>query len=546
MLGGYIMKNLIKHSHLKTSQLIKTLFLLMILIVVLSGCFSVENIVNDVTDSVNEGLDKIDNISSIIDSYNGSLAGDDIYVDKNVSHLASENRIWIEFSRVINNNFTKKSALIDTDGKILWECQINPDSTGLIETSNFKDGLAYCLFKNDNKLQYMIFDSDGNVTYTRDKDDNFILLGHGDGLFLAAEHIIDFERNEWQIGAIDKNGNTVVPFKVYKKDPPPGPDPVEKPSGPIPDPNYNYWAYLEYYEQLDAYEAYSNYSFTPEAISFDTSSTPDNQNIKCEYMGDNIYKIGPESNFWYVLLNLDSQSIIYTYDRNYTSNPLHNFYDGGIVFLTNFENGTAKVLHKYQSPVSREEKNVVSTITEDGVITTIIDNYWTNNILSRSDVTFNDGLVCVNSTSQEFPSGYYDLEGNRLIDFPEYNDRIYVCYPFIDGYACINIEGSDGYAYFTVIDKDKNFLFDPVRNFAAYGCLDGKYILTIKKGCVAIFNTDGHALVSAECSCISSTDREILLDNNMLQVKDVFINLDTGIVIGQHADNTEMIITDRR
>ena len=32
----------------------------------------------------------------------------------------------------------------------------------------------------------------------------------------------------------------------------------------------------------------------------------------------------------------------------------------------------------------------------------------------------------------------------------------------------------------------------------------------------------------------------------MLQVKDVFINLDTGIVIGQHADNTEMIITDRR
>ena len=124
-----------------------------------------------------------------------------------------------------------RAALIDTQGKIIWKSEFTKENTVLRESSQFKNGLAYFVFNGNEKSAYTIIDSDGNVTFTRDFSEDFIILEQGDGLFLVAEHITNFDTDEWQLGAMDRNGTMVVPYKTYVTDTPPtAPAPVEQPS----------------------------------------------------------------------------------------------------------------------------------------------------------------------------------------------------------------------------------------------------------------------------------------------------------------------------
>lgn len=242
-------------------------------------------------------------------------------------HNFSEGRAWVVFSSKFGGY---KTALIDTEGNFLWKSEsIKKLYNSTVRSSEFKNGLAYfTLYGNTETIN--IIDSDGNITFTAPNSDDFKILGHDNGLFLVAKHVSNFDANEWQMGTIDKYGKTVVPFKaleIYED----LPEPVEPPSGDPPDPNYDYWGYLEYYRQLEEYEKYQF------ELEHRAPITVDFSDARCvvQDLGENIFCIS-SSQKYYILLNIKTDEIIYSSVFDYDVLSL--------VFLTNFENGYATVL----------------------------------------------------------------------------------------------------------------------------------------------------------------------------------------------------------
>ena len=159
-------------------------------------------------------------VFNMVDQFNREQEAEKVATNS-INHLElsrtfdfSEDRAWVEYSEVYNGNWITINVLIDTQGKIIWESDINGD--GWSPQSAFKDGLAYMGHYDGYGKSYgvAIIDKDGNITFSK-KQDDYMILGYGDGRFLVAEHVSDFDANEWRIGAIDKDGNIVVPFKSY-------------------------------------------------------------------------------------------------------------------------------------------------------------------------------------------------------------------------------------------------------------------------------------------------------------------------------------------
>lgn len=336
-------------------------------------------------------------------------------------------------------------ALIDTQGRIIWKSERTLNSRILTTVSEFRDGLAYFIFKGNEGECYNIIDLEGNISYTKECSEDFIILSHGGGLFLVAEHTINFDVDEWQIGTMDKNGNIVAEYKSYEIAMLPAePLSVEKPSDPSSELQdiddalsqlaeerqawiEECWDYdgevdEEYYrmieetemefqnkydelterkiqlrEQYDVqFEEYQEYQIeleeyaadsqhTPETITFDKNSVRDYQML-CEYLGENIYRVPLENGF--AILNMDSQSVI---SLNMCSENTAYIEQ----FITNFENGSATVL--YNEPVDLEaledeEANIywatlptnsysLCRMETDGTIIPMASNSWTNYVL---------------------------------------------------------------------------------------------------------------------------------------------------------------------
>ncbi len=338
-----------------------------------------------------------------------------------------------------------RAALIDTQGRIIWKSERTRSEQALVAVSEFRDGLAYFIFSGNNGESYNIIDLKGNVTYTKECSEDFMILSHGGGTFLIAEHIADFDRDEWEVGTIDKNGNVLAECQPYViSATPEEPLSVEKPIDPSSelqeiDDALNRlaeerqawveecWEYdgemdeeydqmisetemdfqnrrnelterksqlLEQYnEQCEEYEDYlmefENYDSvrqkTPETIGFDEYTAYDYQQ-RCEYLGENIYRV-PLGN-GYAVLNMDSKSVI--------SVDIHSENTAHIEqFITGFENGSATVL--YNEPVDSEAIEEEDTdiywrmlptnlyslchIETDGAITPMVSNSWTNYVL---------------------------------------------------------------------------------------------------------------------------------------------------------------------
>ncbi len=454
-----------------------------------------------------------------------------------------------EIYEIQNWQGNERAALIDTQGKIIWESELTENNIVLKETNEFRNGLTYCVFDGNDKSSYLIIDVDGNVTFTHDCNEDYKILCHGNELFLIAEHIKNFDSNEWRIGAIDKNGNVVAPFQTYEKTPPFGPEAIEAPQGEAPDPNYDYWGYLEYQKQLEAHEEYINYSYTPEIISFDEKY------ISCEYLGENIFKI----NFtdYYVLLNINTQQIIYTYS-NENENNIKNF-------LSNFENDKAEVLY------GNYNNSAICSLGTDGSFTPTISNIWTKrllgervNLVEYESNKFHEELIFVPynplidkevfidrefyeetgdlETATEngftFYTGvYYNPNGEVIIDFPEYRENYkYNCSLFYNGYAAMQILGADGLSYITAINKNGELMFEPKSDFdTVYISEDGKYITAVKNGSVTVFDINGNSLVSIEYTGITSNNTiEYNVYDGVIKMKDFYVNIEDGTVIGLH------------
>ena len=119
---------------------------------------------------------------------------------------------------------------------------------------------------------------------------------------------MSFDTNEWRIGAIDEEGNIIIPFKAYKTT-------------------------IPFYGDTNPY-VYEKYE--ARAISFDEF------NYRCIYQGEGIFElilVHKETNSFIIdiLLNVHSQKVIYTFDSR-------AFYPGySVEFMTKFENGMSNI-----------------------------------------------------------------------------------------------------------------------------------------------------------------------------------------------------------
>lgn len=399
-----------------------------------------------------------------------------------------EGRAWVQYGET--------TALIDKEGKIIWECDAN-----IAQISSMKDGLAYFRVSGYEYDTYMIIDSDGNITYTRDCDENYFILAHGDGLFLVAEHIMNFDTNEWRFGAIDKNGNIVVPFKAYETSVPLGADPAE---------------------------------YTPQLLGIDSE-----YNIGCTYRGDGVFELTYAHQQFYtfqmdILLNIETQTILFTYDAYKATSDDSEY---RVSFLSEFENGSAIVIVSGE----RNEK-LICTLSVDGTLTQIVaEENWSFNggfpdqILGNE---FSDGLCYLDGR-------FYNLEGECVIDFPQYRGKhTYFCGSFVDGYAWMNIVGADGEDYITIIDNNGSLMFEPTTGYGSPLFNDGNYMVSHTDDCLTVFDINGNMLYSIKCNCTSMiVDWNVFpktitvsLRDGMLRIKDFYLNIETGTVIGQHID----------
>lgn len=414
------------------------------------------------------------------------------YIDSNLRLGSitdfSEGRAWVQFfekqggiGSSLNGN---KAALIDTQEKIVWESEVTKSNKVLRDKSEFRDGVAYFIFEGNDKSSYNIIDSEGTVTFTREYDENYRILGHGDGIFLIAEHIINFDVNEWRIGGIDKNGNIVAPFQVYE----------------------------------------IGTSSTALDLSRDYYS--------CKYLGEGIYGL----NFadWYVLLNIYTQSIIYAEIRQG---------EGHIEkFITDFEDGFATVLYDDETRTicSLGTDGTLAQIASNDWIQYSLRNdmEFSEGLAFISDSHFGNpegGFVFSENLST---GAYYNIVGEKIIDFPKYyGTKPYYCFPFHNGYALMTILGADGVLYMTSIDKQGEEMFDPIPCYqTVYMSSDGKYITTISNGIIIVFDVMGNPLVGINYKEITPRQGYTTLEYNVcdgvIRVDDFYVNVESGKIIG--------------
>ncbi len=453
-------------------------------------------------------------------------------------------------------NWGSRAAVIDPQGKIIWESNRTTSDPALVEKHDFIDGISYCIFQETDPLNgtdnewYYVIDSEGNLTYSAERNDSFIILGHGGGTLLAAKHISNFDTDEWQIGVIDKYGNEVIPFQVYYKNAPSGPKAIAYPSGEEPDPNEDYWGYLEYHEQLEKYEEYVNYDYTTEMLSFDDRYNPlDAGYVSSEYLGSGVYRLSFLD--YYVLLSTEDQKVIYTSDAASDEKSIQQF-------LTNFEDDEAKVIYQdgYKDAYYGYPKLSICSLKTDGTIIPVAENEWIQ-VLAGKEVKLKEGLIYLptdpyNSEQDEYPEGaYYTLEGKKVIDFPQYRGKIdYQCSPFCSGYASMSIMGADGLTYITAIDMDGNHVFEPISGYEeAFISTDGKYITAVADGLLTVFSIQGKEIVTVNCKEITTMQDEFELHeynvhNDVIKIDDFYVNIKDKTVIGLHNDSDSTFSVD--
>jgi len=521
----------------------KSFMLLLMVILLLAGCSMEEQASETGNNDITEEKTVIESSKDNGSGYIGNIL---------LSNLTdfSEGRAMVQFVDTaggIVSDFqgTDRAALIDTQGKILWQSELTNKDKAFEEVCSFKDGSACYIFNGNDKSRYFIIDTDGNITFTKDYSDDFIILGYGDGLFLTAEHIVNFDEDEWRIGTIDKNGDVAAAYKAYEI----GASPME-PSLVEGPPDYSYeleeisdalsqleaeyqawieecWNYqgdtdaeyykmqeetetefqnrregllnerqkleTEYQEQLKNYEDYQQglaaYEmerdhYTPIKISFDKQhlTTYDlGDYLSCEYLGENVYKLLFIGS--YAILDMNMQGVACLWDYHA---------DSGLI--TDFESGTTMTI-----------------------------------------------------SSEPADMKLYN-EGNAElidIDFPEYRGKHEYTYgPFYNGYALMTVQGADGLPYYTIIDKKGNFMFDLKEGFEdAYISEDGKYLLALNRGSLTVFNVNGEPLTKIETMNIRPAGGDYIAGYNVVGfeisegiirfgINGCYVNVEDGTIIG--------------
>ncbi len=116
----------------------------------------------------------------------------------------SEDLAWV--------NYMDCSTLINRDGEIIYQADGEFDSCTPI-----RNGVCYYQKGSD----YGIIDKEGKVLYqtkSNTEEDFERILAYGDGNFLTLRHSTGFNKDEYSLGAIDKDGKETGAFQTVTPD----------------------------------------------------------------------------------------------------------------------------------------------------------------------------------------------------------------------------------------------------------------------------------------------------------------------------------------
>jgi len=312
--------------------------------------------------------------------------------------------------------------LIDKEGQILFETEKY--------FTDFADGAAY-------HTDIGIIDMEGSLTFDN-KEIGYKILGYGDGMFLVVKHVSDFNTNEWQFGAIDKNGDIIVPL--------------------------------------------SSIQFDEDRIrGKNLIDLRDDSTYSAEYLGGSVFLVSFYTGYdndaiW---LNIEKHKCILSVRESDIQN---------IAILTDFHDNFSIVAigNQYSSDFDwRGYPAGIYRLGTDGEIINKITDLW---IEKESLRGLYGGLVYIErrymswDSSPEWGDAFYNIYGEKVVDFPAYRGiRAYGLTPFFDGYALMRIQGADGLLYHTIIDINGNQLFEPSTKFkqTLIGDMEGKYFLVV-------------------------------------------------------------------
>ena len=270
---------------------------------------------------------------------------------------------------------------------------------------------------------FLIFDTEGNATAQifDDKSQYQILVG-GDGVYLVRQDISNFQTNETRYGFIDANGNW-----------------IQEPTA----------------DHLFAWE----------------HSAP-----KYYYLGEYVFATS-----FGELINSDTLEC-------------HKLECGSDMYLTDeyhnavrFENGETIFF------VSDYSDCYISKLDTKGNFKSLIEIDGTDWRINYSEGLFFTGTYNITRTSSGAnvfcakDGGFYNMYGERVIDFSEYTALVGDAegfFEFKNGIAAVKLLGADKGVYICHINKDGEFLYDPVQISSA-----GNYVGHSSAGDSAIYIT---------------------------------------------------------
>lgn len=386
----------------------------------------------------------------------------------------SDGIAWIQYLSDTNNTIT---AAIDADGNILFTL----DEQNICYCSDFQDGYAFYAVDDDTiiyKSTYsghrltheIIIDEEGNELYCTKQDSasdikEEHILCYGDNRFVALRHISNMTTNQWYIGTIDAQGNTIDEFQEF-------------------DDGDSYLNFANLQKQLNT--TYSYYYLEP----LDIQTTP---KIICvsRYLGEGVYCLN-DSKF-------SSKGCFYRAGQGIMARFEEGVSDSGLFPLGIANNKF--IMGKYRNG---GRFNYLKIFDHNGSRIKELDSYSADYIGQKTAprYAFKDDMFY-------YRKGYYDVDLNLVRPVDLYPDLAVWCHPFYHGYAIVQIKGQDEELYMTVINEQMEEQFEPMPCLSVSGeIINGYFLAERKEGKWVTMNVRGkypHSLTRDFSSVVSVT-----------------------------------------
>lgn len=308
----------------------------------------------------------------------------------------SDGFAWVFY----NEDGAEKIGIINTDGVILPFSMEEAPANAC--NSIFSDGYSYINYNGeDQSHQFMIVDTQGNITASSPEDGDYQVVTGADGVYLIQQTVLSMTENETKYGILKADGSWICR---------PGEQTILEPSDP---------------EQKEYYGERGNISYS--------------------YYGDHIFGASYKT-------KSDSLLCLYNADTSQTV----EFSDTSI--KGDFENGETIVtsgsdIYRLGTDFSL---TLVMTDRPDGPV------YYKNGTFftGQTEYSSTGPNPCIKNGKFYNTDGSVKVDLSQYTLVEKDAEGLY---RYVDGYAAVVIYGADSIGYMAILDENGQFTFEPVK-----------------------------------------------------------------------------------